>query len=326
MSRSEPKLWEKLPKVPVVWKHLDEFYSFMYERHMIWHRRFVKRLPPPWTKDPLLRDYKFTNVYRELDYGTLWYLSHVYPAPEVQRRPRLELVWRTLIYRLVNRVQTFEKIPIISYQDWPRLHRLWLDSLRKLHKTESVFTGAHLTLPVGAGNSGSSKVDKLGLVLKGAYKQFETLCLDLERAKDLQAAFHILRRIECVGPFISYEICCDLMYVKFLPFKENDWVNPGPGCKTGIRLIFPTTKTDEGCRGRIQELQRSQESRFRRLGLSFPYLHRGELLTLRSIEHSLCEYAKYWKAKHGVGKARILFKPRDWPNAQGQLPFRFPRA
>jgi len=104
MSRSEPKLWEKLPKVPVVWKHLDEFYSFMYERHMIWHRRFVKRLPPPWTKDPLLRDYKFTNVYRELDYGTLWYLSHVYPAPEVQRRPRLELVWRTLIYRLVNRV------------------------------------------------------------------------------------------------------------------------------------------------------------------------------------------------------------------------------
>ena len=34
-------------------------------------------LPAPWTDDRILRDYYFTNVYRELDKTTVWFRENV---------------------------------------------------------------------------------------------------------------------------------------------------------------------------------------------------------------------------------------------------------
>src|SRR5690348_3648568 len=107
MSKRTKKAWDNLPRVEVYKPNLDAFYRFMYERHMIWHRRFKLGLPPPWTKDPILRDLKFTNVYRELDRGTLWYLNNV---AETYKDELLDLLWLTVMYRLLNKVETFEKV------------------------------------------------------------------------------------------------------------------------------------------------------------------------------------------------------------------------
>ncbi len=321
----------------VIKKHLDDFYHFMYERQSIWFRRNVLRNPPPWTKDPILRDLKFTNVYRELDHGTIWYMAHVYPEAVAEARNykasreqcvqigQHNLLWCTIIYRLLNRVETFEKVGFVPYLRWKWGARSWLQELRKMHKKESVFTSAHLTLPVGVGNAGKSRIDKFAEVLYYVHSNLETLHDKLLKAPSLEKAFWVLREIPCVGPFIAYEIVCDLMMVKMIPFTENDWANAGPGCRVGIRIIFPKTKGDEEFLERIRQLRDDQYYHFRRLGLKFPYYHPGQGLSLRSIEHSLCEYAKYWKAKRGVGKARIIFCPRDWPDSRGQLPFRFPR-
>jgi hypothetical protein len=319
------EIWSQLPDRAVIQSHLNEFYRFMYERHSIWYRRFVLRTPPPWTKDPILRDHRFTNVYRELDRGTIYYLDTIWPrakqgsAGEQQRN----VLWHTIIYRLVNRVETFQKCPILHCWSWS-LQWKWFRSLEKLHEQESIFTSAHITLPVGVGNK-MSRLQKLKIVLQYTHRNLAKLSGHLRTARSLEEAFHILRRIPCVGPFIAYEICCDLMYVKYLPFGENDWVNAGPGCKLGIRLIWPKTKGDREFQSRIRWLEVKQVEYFKRLHLRFPYFYKHKTLTLRSIEHSLCEYSKYYRMKHTkAGKVR-LFKPQDWPNASGQLPFRFPR-
>lgn len=304
MKKDKP--WRRLPKtVEIIRENFDGFFRFVYERHSIWHKRFVLKEPPPWTKDPYLRDYKFTNVYRELDRGTLWLMRHILPGFTGR-----DLVWMVTLYRLLNRVETFEAIglPLLSGYDQRDLRRKlqdWRDLGNK------VFTSAHLTLPTH--EKGKSKIEKYMEVLSDLREMLESRKLGcffdtLSQAKSLEEAWKILQRIPCVGGFIAYEIACDLMYANFLPFNENDWANAGPGCRFGIRLIFPRRYRDKEWLEAMKELREGQDREFKRLGLKMPYFNRKRL-SLRNIEHSLCEFGKWWKLTHHCGKSRQLFKP-----------------
>ena len=53
------------------------FFELMHERMAIWKRRFVDKKERPWTKNEILRDYKFTNVYRELDRNSQWQIKNI---------------------------------------------------------------------------------------------------------------------------------------------------------------------------------------------------------------------------------------------------------
>ena len=57
-------------------KHIKAFLKFAHERHEIYLRRTAGR-PKPWTRDPILQTYSFTNVYRELDRVTIWVREHI---------------------------------------------------------------------------------------------------------------------------------------------------------------------------------------------------------------------------------------------------------
>src|SRR6266705_3048098 len=52
-----------LPKPTKVY---DTFWRFAAERQEIFFRR-LEEFPPPWTCDPILNEYKFTNAYRASD-------------------------------------------------------------------------------------------------------------------------------------------------------------------------------------------------------------------------------------------------------------------
>ena len=50
---------------------VKEFYNWINERHRIYLKRLYKETPP-WTDDPILQSYKFTNPFRENDRVTVW--------------------------------------------------------------------------------------------------------------------------------------------------------------------------------------------------------------------------------------------------------------
>src|SRR5215204_5436773 len=50
---------------------IKQLYPFAKERYAIYLKRQAG-MPPPWTEDPILRDYRFTSVYREDDRVTAW--------------------------------------------------------------------------------------------------------------------------------------------------------------------------------------------------------------------------------------------------------------
>ncbi len=157
---------------------------------------------------------------------------------------------------------------------------------------------------------GNSKIDEYIASLNDLREKLNDVFMQVKNASHLSEVFETMMQCRRVGPFIAYEICIDLMYAKIVPFTEDDWVNLGPGAKFGIRLIFPNKKVDmvEG----LKQLRADQELHFKRLGLKFPY-YQGKELTLRNIEHSLCEYGKYWKLSHCTGKSRMKFVPSTQP-------------
>lgn len=309
--------------------NLDLFFRFMYERHLIWYKRFILKEPPPWTNNKILRDNKFTNVYRELDRGTIWYISHVYPQAfgswkENLTKAEMNLIWQTVVYRLVNRIETFERWSIVDFNCWRASRKNWLSHLRKLmDEGVSIFTSAHRTCPTH--KPGETRLDVLAEAMDYTNDNLQKIWERVKRAFNLEIVFDIFCEIPNVGPFISYEICCDLMLVRLIPAEwEDSWVNPGPGCKAGLRLIFPDLKGTKPYQDKIFWLRDTQRRHFRRLKLDFPYYHKDRDLTLRSIEHSLCEFSKYHRCLKG-GRTRVNFKPRDLTTSQGQMAIHFPR-
>jgi len=44
-------------------KLYDEYWKFATERQSVFYRRNILKQYEPWTKDPILQEYKFTNAY-----------------------------------------------------------------------------------------------------------------------------------------------------------------------------------------------------------------------------------------------------------------------
>lgn len=334
----------KAPKLK--WKinrlNLNTFYEFMYQRHLIWYKRFHLKQPPPWTDNKILRDYKFTNVYRELDMGTIYYVGSVYQEAFKDWRDKYDqaeknLIWYTVMYRLLNRKETFQKVGFVPYWHWnTTTHDMinfhadkgiktagdrWFEQLKALmDKGESIFTSAHRTCPTH--KPGQTRLQVYRESLEYTRKKIDTIWYHIKQANSLEQVFEIFLRIPNVGGFISYEICCDLILVNAIPFTENDWANTGPGARQGVNLIFPGLRGTENYLNAMRHLHHYQRYYFGQLKIKFPFYYVGVPLSLRSIEHSLCEFCKYHRCLKG-GRTRVKYRPT--PEQYGQSVIRFPR-
>ena len=84
----------------------DSYWRFAAERQHVFFRR-LKRLPPPWTDDPILQTYKFTNAYRASDRVSQYLIRRVIYRDDLPDDPA-EVVFRVLLFKLFNRIETWE--------------------------------------------------------------------------------------------------------------------------------------------------------------------------------------------------------------------------
>lgn len=279
----------------VIKKHRRLFYYYLSERDKI-RRRRARGLERPWTKDTILDQYHFTNVYRRYDYGTQWLLEHVEHGSPKKR----EIVWRVIQYRLPNYPGYFEEHGWIPFKkfDAPKLRRR-LERMKEQGK--KWHTSAHIVLQ---SNFAQSRIENYVGYLQGIHDEFDKVMEAVDQP-DMESCFKKLVKLKGIGGFTGYEILIDLCYIGVLPKEYLDqFANPGPGCKEGIDVIFPDrTKTSYAEAMRI--LRDEQKKMFRKYGFKAPPYQ----LTLQDIEFSLCEYSKYVKILHGTGKGR-RYKPR----------------
>ena len=85
-------------------KVFDTYWRFAAERQEIFFRR-IAGAAPPWTADPILREFKFTNAYRASDRVSQYLIKQVIYAGD--QNPD-ELIFRILVFKMFNRIETWE--------------------------------------------------------------------------------------------------------------------------------------------------------------------------------------------------------------------------
>lgn len=236
------------------------FLEFVAERHRIWEKRQAGE-PQPWTDHPILARYKFTNVFRVLDYGSQFLLEELY-NPDLSPRDNL---MRFFLYRHTGRVETWEYLQLMM-GDYPTVDTLpeALAAMKEYrgevkvktimgkshswtpHKIErkassfqrSVFTGAYLVFP----QSDEPGTDKLDSVFNLTARLFtpgspDDVMPDFLAAKTQAERFTCLRRNKGVADFMSMQILTDWGYTT--EFREDEFVVCGPGAKKGAAALEP---------------------------------------------------------------------------------------
>ncbi len=306
-----------------------DFFSYARERHRIYLKR-EREYPSPWTADPILRTYRFTNVFRELDRTTVWFARNIRDG--LRNRP--ECLLATVLFRWFNRIGTGE---ILFNQGLLGGGTPW-ERFLETGDTSSAESALRSALPRGPWVTGSymirspTGVDKLSGMLQLCRRfyrdsEWRTMARDmlserLDNSLSMRSLTGWLQELPGMGPFLAYEVACDLQHTDLMNLAPDvmTWANLGPGARRGINRVrdlrnpgvserqrrpkhtwsWPA-RTDEEYLEDMQELL--QESRD-----SANWPSDWQQWDMRTVEHTLCEFDKYSRVLRGEGVPRQLFR------------------
>lgn len=243
------------------WESVYHFKAFVMDRYRVHKRKDVKRLPAPWTANPVLQEYKFTNVRREHDRQTRYLIDNITNNPNLTLEDKIV---NSFLFRSWNNWATLksfgfpypaemlydpqlkEKVRPL-YQGLAELYpdRLWYNNAYNQGGTKHAWK-----FPAGDGYQRAYKESEAkkykdwepDIPLRpfhvGVWLGKQHIVEKLLAAKDQQEAFDIIKIMRGFADFLAYQVFVDLTYIKDFPFSENEFTIAGPGCKRGLDYIF----------------------------------------------------------------------------------------
>jgi thymidylate kinase len=296
----------------------ETYWRFAAERQAIFFRRQSGN-PPPWTGDPVLREYKFTNAYRASDRVSQYLISNI--IYQGSSEPE-ELFFRIILFKLFNKIETWELLSRsfggISYRDFNL--NLYDQVLTKaMVRGDRIYSAAYI-MPSGSTSASaetSRRKHRCHLELLERMMADE-LPLRVRECKSMCDGFTLLRSYPMLGDFLSYQYITDLNYSDLTSFSEMEFVVPGPGARSGISKCFDSlggiSEADI-----IRVITDRQSDEFRRLDIDFQSLW-GRPLQLVDCQNLFCEVDKYARIVHPEypGSAnRTRIKQKFHANAAG---------
>ena len=267
------------------------FFEFVFDRQAVWYKRTALGLPAPWTDDNILQNFRFCNVYRELDGGTIAigkYLAQ--PLPAEQK------LFNIIAYRFFNRRDTIENLfgGLLSEQnfDFKTLEKRF-DAKKK---EENIFSNAYL-ITAHAYNRNYRPQDK--------HVQILLMLNDLRfKLKD------IIKTLRESAPQEGLQIIAEAVPIV------------GPGAHWGLNIIcgraLNKKEADAECRKLWQmqpqafaELKQTTDKDWNEVRWQNESYCGGKYLCLHDVQNSLCEFRKYWRLKQGENAKRRYFKPTN---------------
>lgn len=306
---------------------INDIAAFMKARHDIYLDRKAGK-PGPWTADPVLRDGRFCNIFRELDTVTIWIDQNI--RQPYANHPHL---WFMLaLARYINWPDTLaELIQTKQWPDNPDFDPSWLTTAleHRAVRGDKVYTGAYM---IRAESDPSKKWYSwtkhryiaeivLGRLWRnrddweGLLDRFPTNSGEANTLEKVWARFQEPQYIGW-GPFMAYEVVTDLRHTRYLRNAPDiwTWANAGPGAIRGLNRLYGRDlaakprpeQTNAEMFKLMKELNALDEPGFNAtFGEPCDVNPRFEM---RDIEHSLCEFAKW---ERGYTRSRY-----DWTKAQ----------
>lgn len=270
----------------------DTYWRFAARRQAIYEARRQGQ-HGPWTNDPVLRRHRFTNCYRAADRVSQYLIREVsYRGPQSLE----EVVFRTLLFKLFNRVSTWELLTEnVGEVSWREFDLRAYDEVLTAAFAQGVklYSAAYVVPPprLGAERKHTNHLRLLQHMMTTG------LTDELAAASSLQQVFAALLGYPAMGDFLAYQFAIDLNYAAAFDFDEMEFVVPGPGARDGIRKCFGTNA--DGIEAQvIRYMAEHQQQHFARLGLTFTGLHGRRPLQLIDCQNLFCEVDKYARVAH----------------------------
>jgi hypothetical protein len=297
---------------------LSGFFGYARERYLTKLSKDSGK-PKPWTNDPILRQYRFCNVHREDDTVTQWVRQNITFENYGQ-----SLVGAMVIARWFNRVETLKQIKqSVEFPDIKLdLFSSWAESFAellnwtpymqsRLHGVKPLVTGAYMIKTPAGMNKLNGLVWSISKVLDHAHELQDRFI----ESKSLQKSCAILQEYPYLGPFMAYEVITDLRHTPVLSGATdiNTWANPGPGATRGIcRVLGVELGTiSRSSRKDVEEMQYIMQEilAYSKEDKNWPQHWPG--WEMREVEHTLCEYDKYERARLGQGTPKQKYNDLD---------------
>lgn len=273
------------------------FWLYVVERYRTMQRRALG-LPAPWSEDPILQRYRFCNVFREDDFTTAWFRENL-RAPYSEGDLALRACY---LFRWFNRVGTGV---VLAEND---LVECWTPERARtaLGQVSPLVTGAYIIKTP----AGMSKLEGIIWCIERYLEREQEILSFIREDGTLQGAWKALRELPFMGPFMAYEVVTDLRHTALLRHAPDisKWASAGPGAVRGAaRVLYNSplalryghlSDRDEVDMLMAMLLEQSREEWPR----SWPAWE------MRDVEHNLCEYDKYERARLGEGRPRQRFR------------------
>lgn len=305
--------------------------DFANERHAIYLRKALinGELIPDWanpagvddvedfacngdgySQDDILNQYRFCNVFRELDRVTIWIRENI-------REPFAdhEHLWFMLaIARFINWPPTLERL-IESPDGWPFDPRFSTDRMTMVLEDwkaggNKVETGAYMIRAESDPKKewyNWSKQRYVSEIVLGRPWRDRVRTEAHMRGSSLRDAFNFLhQQPDWVGwgPFMCGQIVADLRHTRYLEGAHDvgRWAPLGPGSTRGLnrlagRPLKQSIRQEQG----LDEMLQLREIVNRNTAGHVPEIE------LHDIQNCLCETDKYLRVKTGEGKPRAAY-------------------
>lgn len=251
----------------------------------------------PWTQDPIIATYRFCNVRREDDRGTVWIRQHIREA--FAGHPNL---WFMLcIARQINWPDTLAEL--IAERAWPVDDGRFTPSLitsvlnRRKARGDKVYTGAYMIS--APSTKGADKQAYIAETVIGALwrrrEHFPTWNVSLRSVHEWLTASNGW------GNFMAYQALVDMRFTPLLAEAPDvtTWAAAGPGTLRGLNRLH----------GRAVDFVLGQglaRNEMRKI-YEFVQAETGVAMDFSDVPNILCETDKYLRVKLGEGKPRALY-------------------
>jgi hypothetical protein len=267
------------------------FWTSAAERHRIYEKR-VRGEAPPWTDDPILSQYKMTNVFRAADRVSQYLIKDVIYYGN--QSPR-EVVFRTLLFDVFKRVDTWKLLEreLGCQPSWASYDFMFYNYILIGAKAtgKKLFTGSYLMVARPKLGEDTQHGNYLRLVEQ---LMNDDITRGIPQCGSAEQVYLALRKYPGIGKFIGYQLLVDLMYGPHVRYTEDDFVVSGPGCDSGLRkMLGPGVKGIET--EVLRYMHEHQHLLASEAGTVPPELF-GRQMSLGDVEMWCCETDKYARA------------------------------
>ncbi|BES85359.1 hypothetical protein PEC302107_21300 [Pectobacterium araliae] len=227
---------------------IREWFYHQRERTSIYYKKEILNLPPYWTDDEILRNYKFVNTKRKWDKESKWLLNNITNNECLSYENK---ILNSFLFRVINKGLTLSEINApfdfakITINDINQVIREKIYNISQ-KKPDYVFFSAAYILggpKVNFGKflektEGKNEKDMIIRMIKFVFYNQDKIVKGVKSSANQFEVFDHLKSFYGIGDFLAYQIFIDLTYITNFPFTERNFVISGPGCERGINWIF----------------------------------------------------------------------------------------